>query len=152
MSTGIPAARRSHRCPSLAEQLCSAPQPWGPLLPRLPAQLRLSRSLQNPDASWSWILCLGASLQQIQWKNWRETLLTSVLLFLLPWQKSFQMVDRYWISVCLSHAWCKARLMVFYSQREHPDHLIWPPASHRPETGAVITPSFQQKWKNTACT
>lgn len=91
-------------CPSLAKQVCSGPQLRGPLLPNL-----VIGPPKHSPASLTWEL-LSNNFNR---KSWRETLLTSVLLFLPRWQESFQKADRYWISVCLSHVQCKARLIDF---------------------------------------
>lgn len=104
VSVGIPMVHVSLGCPSLARQVGSAPQLRDPLLPSL-----VIEPPKHSPASLSWELLSS----NFNGKNWRETLLTSVLLFLPRWQESFQMVDRYWISVRLSHARCKARLIDF---------------------------------------
>lgn len=107
VSMGIPMAHVSLGCPSLAKQICSAPQLRGPLLPNL-----VIEPPKHSSASLTWDLLSS----NFNGKNWRETPLTSVLLFSPCWQESFQMVDRYWISVCLSHVQCKARLIDFMAR------------------------------------
>lgn len=127
-------AHVSLSCPSLAKQLCSAPQLRGPLLPSL--VIRASKA--QPCFPHQ-----GASFQHFQWKKLERNpahLSTSISPSLTRELSDGGQV----LNFCMPEP-CVVQSKVnrFYGQREYSDHLIQPPASHGPGAEAVITPSFQ---------